>query len=75
MAGLVVCALFSSSVAAALPWPAGEQGVPSLASMLERVTPAVVNIATEGRMRIEQNPLFNDPFFRALVPFNSNELI
>jgi S1-C subfamily serine protease len=47
---------------AALTWPVDEQRVPSLASMLERVMPAVVNIATEGRMRIEQNPLFNDPF-------------
>ena len=74
MAGLVVCALFSSSVAAALPWSAGEQGVPSLASMLERVTPAVVNIATEGRMRIEQNPLFNDPFFRFFFDFPDEPL-
>ena len=32
--------------------------------MLEKVTPAVVNIATEGRVKIRQNPLLNDPFFR-----------
>ncbi|MGH8564091.1 MAG: DegQ family serine endoprotease [Gammaproteobacteria bacterium] len=40
------------------------QGMPTLAPMLERVTPAVVNIATAGRVPAEQNPLFNDPFFR-----------
>jgi len=40
------------------------QGMPTLAPMLERVTPAVVNIASAGRIPVEQNPLFNDPFFR-----------
>jgi Do/DeqQ family serine protease len=38
--------------------------LPSLAPMLERVLPAVVNIATESRVRVEDNPLFQDPFFR-----------
>jgi serine protease Do/serine protease DegQ len=32
--------------------------------MLEKVTPAVVNIATEGHVELRMNPLFNDPFFR-----------
>jgi serine protease Do/serine protease DegQ len=32
--------------------------------MLERATPAVVNIATEGRIRLPRNPLLDDPFFR-----------
>lgn len=47
---------------AALPWFGSDH--PTLAPMLERVTPAVVNIATEGRVKIQQNPLFEDPFFR-----------
>lgn len=38
--------------------------LPSLAPMLKRVTPAVVNIATSGTVQIKQNPLFNDPFFQ-----------
>ena len=38
--------------------------LPSLAPMLKRTTPAVVNIATSGTVRIQENPLFNDPFFR-----------
>ncbi|MDH5370588.1 MAG: DegQ family serine endoprotease [Gammaproteobacteria bacterium] len=57
--------LFSLASFASLPL-VDSQGtaLPSLAPMLKRVTPAVVNIATSGTVRIEQNPLFNDPFFR-----------
>ena len=71
---VIVCALYSSRAAAALPWPAGGQELPSLAPMLKGVTPTVVNIATEGRMRIEQNPLFNDPFFRFFFGFPDQPL-
>jgi serine protease Do/serine protease DegQ len=49
---------------AALPIAVDGEPLPSLAPMLERVTPAVVNIATQGTVRIRSNPLFNDPFFR-----------
>ncbi len=49
---------------AALPAAVDGQPVPSLAPMIERVTPAVVNIATEGHVQMRLNPLFNDPFFR-----------
>ncbi len=38
--------------------------LPSLAPMLERTMPAVVNIATSSTIRIQQNPLLSDPFFR-----------
>ncbi len=48
---------------AQLPAAVGETPVPSLAPMLKRVSPAVVNIATRGTVQ-EQNPLLNDPFFR-----------
>ncbi|MEQ8938138.1 MAG: DegQ family serine endoprotease, partial [Gammaproteobacteria bacterium] len=37
--------------------------------MLETVTPAVVNIATEGRIKQHMNPLFADPFFRRFFNF------
>ena len=60
MAGL----LLTQAGPAALPFMADGDRLPSLAPMLERVTPAVVNIATEGRVRVQQNPLLNDPFFR-----------
>jgi Do/DeqQ family serine protease len=36
----------------------------SLAPMLEKVVPGVVNISTTTKVSAEQNPLFNDPFFR-----------
>ncbi|MDH5600615.1 MAG: DegQ family serine endoprotease [Gammaproteobacteria bacterium] len=57
--------ILSTSTFASLP-AADSQGtpLPSLAPMLKRVTPAVVNIATSGTVRIQGNPLFNDPFFR-----------
>jgi len=51
---------------AALPQAVGEAPVPTLAPMIKRVSPAVVNIATRGtiRERSPQNPLLEDPFFR-----------
>ena len=42
----------------------GEQDVPTLAPIIESVTPGVVNIAVRGRVPLEKNPLFRDPFFR-----------
>lgn len=56
--------LSSQTVYAVLPAAVDNQPLPTLAPMLEQVTPAVVNIATIGRIRVEQNPLLNDPFFR-----------
>src|SRR3569832_1255692 len=38
--------------------------VPSLAPMLQQVLPAVVNISSRGRVRVADNPLLQDPFFR-----------
>jgi len=50
---------------AALPQSLGDgTELPSLAPMLENVSPAVVNIATYGRVRTHNNPLMEDPFFR-----------
>src|SRR5207248_11245268 len=40
------------------------EGMPTLAPILEKVTPAVVNIAVLQRSPEEQNPLMRDPFFR-----------
>ena len=59
--GILVLSLLSTqSAGAALPW----ESTKSLAPMLEKATPAVVNIATEGRVQLRQNPLLEDPFFR-----------
>lgn len=50
-------------VHAALPAVVEGQPLPSLAPMLERVTPAVVNIHSKTVVRV-RNPLAEDPFFR-----------
>ncbi|HYL03073.1 MAG TPA: DegQ family serine endoprotease [Steroidobacteraceae bacterium] len=49
-----------------IPPSAGEASLPSLAPMIRKVSPAVVNIATRGtvRERGPQNPLLDDPFYR-----------
>ena len=62
---LVSIFVLSTPVTASLPL-IDSQGarLPSLAPMLKKVTPAVVNIATSSTVRIKSNPLLNDPFFR-----------
>ena len=59
----VMLTAWTSLASAQLPTVVGETPVPSLAPMLKRVSPAVVNIATRGTIE-EQNPLLNYPFFR-----------
>ena len=59
-----ICSFFVVSANGALPQEIDGEELPSLAPMLENVTPAVVNIATEGRVKQRQSPLFSDPFFR-----------
>jgi len=51
----------------ALPAAVDGVPVPSLAPMLQKVTPAVVSVHTKQRVRI-QNPFANDPFFRRMFP-------
>ena len=63
LSGVAVLASPPAAIAAA---PIPENGgavVPSLAPMLIKVTPGVVNIAVRGKVR-EENPLLQDPFFR-----------
>ena len=47
-------------------WPSeltdGER--PTLAPLLDRVTPAVVNISVTGSTQVRSNPMLEDPFFR-----------
>lgn len=66
---LVFACLLATGTRAALPQNVGDKELPSLAPMVEKVTPAVVNIATEGTVQMRQNPLFNDPFFRHFFDF------
>lgn len=55
--------------AAGLPGVVDGQPLPSLAPMLEKTTPAVVNIATRGSAPVSNNPLMDDPFFRQFFNF------
>ncbi|WP_297527737.1 DegQ family serine endoprotease [Thiohalobacter sp.] len=61
---LLALLVLGAPASAHLPVAVGGEPLPTLAPMLERTTPAVVNIATVGHVRLRQNPLFSDPFFR-----------
>src|SRR6202142_290313 len=72
LAAMLAAAAFSLPIvkpiaAAALPSPQVEAApMPSLAPIVKRVSPAVVNIATRGTIKEQpgRNPLLDDPFFR-----------
>src|SRR5205085_309520 len=51
------------NVPAALPPEVDGQALPSLAPMLEHVTPAVVNVSSKTKVRVH-DPFLDDPFFR-----------
>jgi Do/DeqQ family serine protease len=61
-AGLLPGGMSTAHGALPTQLPTGEE-LPSLAPMLERATPAVVNIATYTTVQV-RNPLLEDPFFR-----------
>ena len=56
--------LLGAPLQAALPISVDGQQLPSLAPMLEKITPAVVNIATRGKTRRRIELPINDPLFR-----------
>jgi len=60
----LLVAVFTSNAFAAIPDFVNGQPLPSLAPMIEKTRPAVVNIATRGSVDIENHPLLNDPLFR-----------
>ncbi|WP_020558957.1 trypsin-like peptidase domain-containing protein [Thiofilum flexile] len=66
----ILTGIFLASIntvsAGVIPSYVGNQKVPSLAPMLERVTPAVVNIATKGRSKADASVL-KDPFFQRFL--------
>ncbi|WP_241232859.1 DegQ family serine endoprotease [Paracoccus haematequi] len=81
--------LFALLIALFTPFPTkgetafalDERGLLTAAPVLERVTPAIVNIATRTETQVSANPLFNDPFFRrffdlppGLVPDARNQV-
>jgi len=64
LAGLLAVLPGTLPSAEAAGVPLNAEGLPSLAPLMQRVTPAVVNISTRTAVRLEDNPLFRDPFFR-----------
>jgi Do/DeqQ family serine protease len=70
-AAVLAVGLCAPGAYAALPAPPASAAeaapMPSLAPMVKRVSPAVVNIATRGTIKEkpgQRNPLLDDPFFR-----------
>jgi serine protease DegQ len=59
---LLLCLTTTSK--ATLPPSVDGQPLPTLAPMLERALPAVVNISTVTRIETAEHPLLRDPFFR-----------
>ncbi|MGV6850829.1 MAG: DegQ family serine endoprotease [bacterium] len=51
------------SAQAALPFGIGEEKLPSLAPMLEKTMPGVVNISTKGHIKVSKRQQYIDPFF------------
>jgi len=67
VAGAALALLLAANVAqAAMPATVGGQDMPTLAPMIEKAAPAVVNIATSGSVEVQsfRNPFMDDPFFR-----------
>lgn len=60
---LATTAIAPAVVQAALPLPDASGQTPSMAPMLERVTPAVVNVNSKTHVRV-RDPFGDDPFFR-----------
>ncbi len=60
----VLASTVTSTAIAALPVYVDGEPLPSLAPMIEKIRPAVVNIATRGSVDVKNHPLLNDPLFR-----------
>ncbi len=66
LSAVLALALLCAAPSDGAPLPAAMDGqpIPSLAPMLERTMPAVVNISTVTRIEATEHPLLRDPFFR-----------
>jgi serine protease Do len=59
----VICSLALASPSVAQMPEFGREKMPTLAPLVREVTPSVVNISAQGRVK-EDNPLYRDPLFR-----------
>ena len=62
--GLFVSLVAVTALAAGAPAAYAHDGKRSMAPVLKKVTPAVVNISVTATRTMARNPLFDDPFFR-----------
>jgi serine protease DegQ len=60
--------------AADFPYRKADGGYPSLAPLLTRITPSVVNVAVEAEVVMEDHPFLHDPEFRRLLGLFGLEL-
>jgi Do/DeqQ family serine protease len=60
----LVLAAAVPAIAGTLPVAVNGQPLPSLAPMLSRASPAVVNISSTSHRRVAVNPFFSDPMMR-----------
>ncbi len=72
---VLVLQLTHNVAGAALPIQVDGEPLPSLAPMLERVVPGVVNVSTLSVIDADDHPLLRDPFFRRFfgIPGQGNE--
>ena len=66
-ASLAAAVITAPAAYAVLPAAGADSPMPSLAPMVKRASPSVVNIATRGTIKEkpgQRNPLLDDPFFR-----------
>lgn len=61
---VVLFCVWANWASAALPLATDGQELPSLAPMLAKSMPAVVNISTAKNVQMRENPLMQDPFYR-----------
>jgi Do/DeqQ family serine protease len=61
---LAIWCLNGTIAIAAFPSTLDDKPLPSLAPMLEKCMPAIVNISTTTNVQVRDNPLLRDPFFR-----------
>ena len=64
----------TTAAQAGLPAYAEGRALPSLAPMLERSMPAVVNISTSTNITVNDNPLMQDPVFRQFFNIPDQQL-
>ena len=55
------------AAAGGFPYLSAISGFPSLAPLMRRVTPAVVNISVDAEVAIEDHPFLRDPVFRRFL--------